>query len=184
MKRPRLQDFPGYILWTLHLVGVSGNTADRQGEGLGGRENEQRSDKLGMREKQSSNNAFKKVRIRERFQSADLRDKIPGRGSFCLFSGLPATAFSGNASDACISYLPSWSAPAPGCGGVWAPSAPRPRRPSARAGREPAGLLPRSPGMGGGSRPRIKAIRETLGGYWPASLLRRGFASTNFLPGP
>ena len=76
-------------------MGVSGNTADRQGEGLGGsRRTGERATvrQLGMREKQSSNDAFKKVRIRERFQSEDLRDKIPGRGSFCPFSGLPATA--------------------------------------------------------------------------------------------
>ena len=132
--------------------------------GLGGRQGEQRSD--GRRRGA--------ITHLKRFQAADLRDKIPGRGSFCPFSGLPATASSGKASDAGIS-LGLAGAPLPrGAAGLGL------RR--LREG-EPAGFLPRSPGMGGGSRPGVHALRETPGGYWPASPLRRGCASTNFLPG-
>lgn len=165
-------------------MGVSGNSADRQGEGLGGRESEQRSDGWGRGESSLAIMHLKRQELEKGFSLQTSEIKSQEEPPFVLSPGFQQLLSQGRRLTLCISYLPCWRAPAPGCGGVWAPSAPRPGRRSARGGREPAGLLPGSPGMGGGSRPRIKAIRETLGGYWPASLLRRGFASTNFLPGP
>lgn len=139
VQRPALS---GYILWTLDLVGVSGNSAKRQREGLG--ESEKNAQTARGRGRQSGSLAFTKVRITERFESADSRDEIPGRGSFLSFLGAPSNCFLEENARRRLSLQ----------------SALLERRPWARRGLdshsaeegEPAGLLPRSPGPGRGSR--------------------------------